>query len=521
MRYCMKNRTLTFKFTLMFAGFTIITLVVSSILSFKNQTNLYIKQCEESIQKTATYLENELTADGETFLALQDYFMNHRDKMFIRHDFDGNWLPARDTFNKKFAQTYPGKVFGIDVKFNDLPEDLKTDCAVYLWEYYMHRFQNARDSYGLAYAYYIVPIYKPLYMTYILDLLRDKKEVDGVTYIDLGATVEEPLEEHRCMWEAWETGKRPSGYDYYDNEYGRTYAFYSPLYINGKKTGVIGVEAIVAKVNNEIIFATIRQMLMIGGTLILFTILLLAIIRAKYIRKLVKIRDCIEEFSKTKQTEISEELSPEITNRDEISTIIGKFVEMIYELDRYMRNLSKTAMALRDSKQKEQEMSELATKDSLTGIRNKTAYDKEVKKIEWEISSGMTNVGVAMIDLNFLKRINDTYGHSNGNIAIISLCKIVCEIFEHSPVFRIGGDEFVVILKGQDLLNIEELISQFQNRLKELQENPNLEYWEKTSAAIGYALFNKDIDNAYDNVFKRADKEMYNNKKAMKAIREA
>ena len=89
---------------------------------------------------------------------------------------------------------------------------------------------------------------------------------------------------------------------------------------------------------------------------------------------------------------------------------------MIYELERYMKSLSKTTMDLQNTKKQAMEMSELAIKDSLTGIRNKTGYDKEVQKLEWEISSGLKDFGVAMIDLNFLKRINDTYGHDKGNI---------------------------------------------------------------------------------------------------------
>ena len=62
----------------------------------------------------------------------------------------------------------------------------------------------------------------------------------------------------------------------------------------------------------------------------------------------------------------------------------------------------------------------------------------------------LINFGIAMIDLNNLKVINDTYGYEEGNYAIKKLCEIVCSVFSHSLVFRIGGDEFVVILKGAD-----------------------------------------------------------------------
>ena len=165
-------------------------------------------------------------------------------------------------------------------------------------------------------------------------------------------------------------------------------------------------------------------------------------------------------------------------------------------------------------------MSELATKDALTGIRNKTAYDKEFARLEWSIEEGTAEFGIAMVDLNFLKRINDTYGHEQGNIAIKKLCYIVCHVFEHSPVFRIGGDEFVIILENDDYKNIESLIKEFNDKLEAMSKEENLEQWEKVSAAIGYALYNASIDSSAANVFKRADKAMYNRKREMKAIRE-
>ena len=174
-----------------------------------------------------------------------------------------------------------------------------------------------------------------------------------------------------------------------------------------------------------------------------------------------------------------------------------------------------------EAEKKADYMSQLANRDSLTGIRNKTAYDKEIQNMEYEIANGnLENFGIAMIDLNFLKKINDTYGHEYGDRAIKNLSKIVCTTFSHSPVFRIGGDEFVAILKGDDLKNIETLLQNFKDTLEKLQNDAALEAWEKTSAAIGVAFYEKYVDSSILNVFNRADQRMYDNKKAMKATRE-
>ena len=124
-----------------------------------------------------------------------------------------------------------------------------------------------------------------------------------------------------------------------------------------------------------------------------------------------------------------------------------------------------------------------------------------------------------MVDLNFLKRINDTYGHEQGNIAIKKLCHLVCAIFEHSPVFRIGGDEFAVVLEHNDYAKVSDLVDTFNAKLDEMAADTKLEPWERISAAIGVARYDPVTDSSVANVFKRADKAMYLRKKEMKAVR--
>ena len=126
-----------------------------------------------------------------------------------------------------------------------------------------------------------------------------------------------------------------------------------------------------------------------------------------------------------------------------------------------------------------------------------------------EISKGAAAFGIVMVDLNCLKQLNDTYGHERGNEAIRRVCRRICEVFKHSPVYRIGGDEFVVVVSGTDYVNIDDRIKQF-NEAAAAEGAP----WEKVSAAIGYAAFKKG--DAVEDVFRRADRNMYERKTAMK-----
>ena len=194
--------------------------------------------------------------------------------------------------------------------------------------------------------------------------------------------------------------------------------------------------------------------------------------------------------------------------------------DMSIRLNDMVARLKQTLTKLKDTEEQADAMAELASRDSLTGIRNKTAYDKYIESNRETFLSGDEGFGFVMIDLNYLKKTNDTYGHDKGNISIIKLCKTVCEIFDHSPVFRIGGDEFIVVLKGRDYGNIEKLMRTFHERTAGFEKDASLQPWEKVSAAIGYALYDKEIDNGIEDVFKRADEAMYECKTSMRAHRE-
>ena len=76
------------------------------------------------------------------------------------------------------------------------------------------------------------------------------------------------------------------------------------------------------------------------------------------------------------------------------------------------------------------------------------------------------------------------------------------------------------MLEGRDFDSINELIDSLQKKMEELQNNKDLEAWERLSAAIGLAIYDSNLDDDMDSVFKRADKAMYENKKAMKAVRQ-
>ena len=150
---------------------------------------------------------------------------------------------------------------------------------------------------------------------------------------------------------------------------------------------------------------------------------------------------------------------------------------------------------------------EMARRDALTHTKNKTAYHEAEKELQREIEEGCTPFGIVVCDINGLKLVNDTEGHKAGDEYIRACCMLVCRTFHHSPVFRVGGDEFVVILRGEDFTNREKLLSSLKRQVEE-----HIRIGEGPVIASGLAVFRPGEDSLVEDVFNRADSCMYENK---------
>lgn len=122
----------------------------------------------------------------------------------------------------------------------------------------------------------------------------------------------------------------------------------------------------------------------------------------------------------------------------------------------------------------------------------------------------VTGFAVVMFDLNDLKEINDSLGHEVGDQYIKDACKTICTQFKHSPVYRIGGDEFVAVLEGADYEKRDDLLAVFEKQM-----DVNLAQG-KITIASGCACFDPSLDNSAHRVLERADEKMYQRKKQMK-----
>ncbi len=160
------------------------------------------------------------------------------------------------------------------------------------------------------------------------------------------------------------------------------------------------------------------------------------------------------------------------------------------------------------------EVREIAYRDPLTGVKSKHAFAESEGLINSQISQGIKEpFALAVADVNGLKRVNDEQGHEAGDDFIRGCCMLLCGIYKHSPVYRYGGDEFVIILEGTDYEKRAELLEEI-NAVVDLNHPHG-----HASVSIGMADYEKGKDKYLHDVFQRADIAMYARKKQLKAER--
>ena len=153
-------------------------------------------------------------------------------------------------------------------------------------------------------------------------------------------------------------------------------------------------------------------------------------------------------------------------------------------------------------------------RDKLTGLRNAAAYMSKGAELDERRRRGDDlQYGVIIFDANFLKRTNDQYGHQAGNELLRHAAQVICRVFDHSPVYRIGGDEFAAILEHQDYEQREALLRRFDEEVAE-EKFDAAGHKLPLSVARGLAVYEKGME--YSAVAKRADAAMYNHKTALK-----
>ena len=157
----------------------------------------------------------------------------------------------------------------------------------------------------------------------------------------------------------------------------------------------------------------------------------------------------------------------------------------------------------------------LAYTDVLTGLGNSTAYRERTEAINRQIID-KEDIGFAIVvvDINDLKKVNDNYGHEYGDLLIQNAALLLKKIWGENA-YRIGGDEFAMLLMGARQEEVQEAVLRFEEELEVFRKkNERIEC--QLQMAVGATLYNTETDREYTDVFRRADTAMYENKRQKK-----
>ena len=147
--------------------------------------------------------------------------------------------------------------------------------------------------------------------------------------------------------------------------------------------------------------------------------------------------------------------------------------------------------------------------DALTGVKNRHAYRIYEERLNAQIEMHRApEFAIFIFDVNDLKKVNDNEGHKSGDQFLRDACKIICTTFKRSPVFRVGGDEFVALCQGDDFGRHQELIKQMNDHNEKAIETGGI------VIAMGMSCYQNDENVAQ--VYERADQKMYENKSYLK-----
>jgi len=230
----------------------------------------------------------------------------------------------------------------------------------------------------------------------------------------------------------------------------------------------------------------------------LIVIMAIAIVLTVHLSKMVvrPLKQLTEAAGKISEGDLS--VAIECKTKDEVGVLAESFKRTAKHLKQYIDYIN-----------------HLAYTDALTDAQNKTAYTDRTNRLDLEIKEGGAKFAVVVLDLNNLKKMNDTYGHEYGDMLIVDAAGIIQKSFGRLSVYRIGGDEFSVILTDENYENYQKLLQKFKEEIVRFNAE-NKKYQTELQIACGVAVYIEGKDKNFGDVFRRGDKEMYENKKMLK-----
>jgi diguanylate cyclase (GGDEF)-like protein len=180
-----------------------------------------------------------------------------------------------------------------------------------------------------------------------------------------------------------------------------------------------------------------------------------------------------------------------------------------FEMRCQQTEMNEALIIIRDITQRvvlENRLRDAAEKDSLTGLFNRRSFETKIAQL---IHKKAGSLALILVDIDGLKLINDTIGHVAGDKLIAMAAEIISKVFsDFGFIARVGGDEFAILIDDTDDGTVEDLLSQFKQKIREY--NQNISRYD-ISLSFGYFVGRKEEVSA-EMLFQQADNNMYQNK---------
>ncbi len=293
----------------------------------------------------------------------------------------------------------------------------------------------------------------------------------------------------------------------YKDKWGRFYSAYSPVFNSaGKVAGIIAVDIDADWYDEQLRHHIYLICIACGASLIaggFIVFLITGRLRKRFIflnSEMTRLAGDVEELASELHLVSETEQKPEeaANSGDDFTLIESKLKFLREELQNYIT-----------------EAHSMAYTDSLTGLGNRNAYTKTIKRLNTQIVVGTADFSVAVFDINGLKLANDKFGHEFGDLMITTVSDILKDTLNTNMIYRIGGDEFVAILGNSDEHAFDQVFDSIKQRLDEMGNV--LRDGEKQvplGVSKGAAYYIKDSDTDIKAIFHRADEAMYADKAA-------
>ena len=379
-------------------------------------------------------------------------------------------------------------------------------------------FDHFVDYYtNLHYLYIIKPLEPgdPIYIKSVLSANSSyEKEYEPENVINIGAGEVGWYDEE--TWHYFRKIMEGNEDVYFDEttEWGTDYTLARPLVNSkGEHYAVLCVDVSVSELQHLINRNTLIMILVIVGLGTIFIGMLLFWMNRFVVRPIHQLESSVTAFADSSHGKRNpDELvfeAPMISSSREIESLNEAVSKMSINMKDYVKNILAAEEKVEGLQAHVTEINAIAYQDALTHVNNKAAYDKKAEYLNEKIPGQDVEFAIVMADLNNLKMINDKYGHDKGNEYLIGSCKLICDVFTHSPVYRIGGDEFAVVLQDRDYRNRKALFEIIKREFQVTSQRKKVDPWKRYSAAVGMSAYIHGEDENVDSVFKRADNEMY------------